>query len=159
MLCLEFVGFYQYLWSTLIVIQFWHFCCCSPLCFCFFSFALFYFKQQFYCTDRTWIVGDSIVKGAGFHHCQLKGSGTTYWLGERGALLVRIPNLVKSSFSFYPFPTTLIVHAGTNDRFSVPLFDVRQRIIDTLTTLRNMLPQTRIIWSDVLQIIYLCFLY
>ena len=122
---------------------------CSPLCV--FSFALFYFKQQFYCTDRTWIVGDSIVKGAGFHHCQLKGSGTSYWLGEGGAKLVRIPNLVKSSLSLYPFPTTLIVHAGTCDLFSVPLFDVRQRILDTLTTLRNMLPNTRIIWSDVLQ--------
>jgi hypothetical protein len=47
-------------------------------------------------------------------------------------------------------PTTIIFHLGTNDIFRSTLGEIRARIESNLKSVRILLPQTRIIWSDIL---------
>ena len=49
-----------------------------------------------------------------------------------------------------PVPQTVVIHLGTNDLFSTPVKDLRRLIEEGLRTIRHMLPNTRIVWSDVL---------
>lgn len=70
------------------------------------------------------------------------------WLG--GARLGGVINRVANVLSKEPYPTTIIVHIGTNDVFTD--FHTRNKvgISELLFGLRNLLPTTRIIWSDIL---------
>ncbi len=49
-----------------------------------------------------------------------------------------------------PRPTTIFVHVGTNNIFGDPLREVRKCIRKTLVAIRNILPQVRIIWSEII---------
>ena len=49
-----------------------------------------------------------------------------------------------------PVPNIVVIHLGTNDLFSIPVKEIRGRLEEGLLGLREMLPHTCIIWSDIL---------
>ena len=99
---------------------------------------------------RTWIMGDSFITHAGKFQEQLRGGGTVSWKGLGGARIAGLGNKLHFHLRRFPYPTTLIIHLGCNDIFKSHLGDIRSRIKLDLKTIRNILPNTRIIWSDVL---------
>lgn len=99
---------------------------------------------------RTWILGDSIAYWAGTTNQQLRGGGEVLWLGRRGANLSRIMGIIRRNLRRQPFPTTIIIHVGTNDIFDSSTLQLRARIPELVRSVRHILPRTRIIWSDVL---------
>lgn len=72
------------------------------------------------------------------------------WKGERGAHLLDIVGQIKNGLYRRPYPSTVIIHVGTNDIFDSNTFELRKLIPSVLSSVRNLLPLTRIIWSDVL---------
>ena len=90
------------------------------------------------------------MKWAGTGEFQLQGGGFTQWFGVGGLTWDGFNEHIRDCLRQYPCPTTLIIHLGTNDIFGAPLGDVRKRIRDQLHETRNILPFTRIIWSDIL---------
>ena len=115
---------------------------CFALCF------NFYFATGG--TVRTWIVGDSIINWAGQRQPQLGGAGMVFWSGIGGARIAGVANRLKRCLNKRPFPTTLILHLGTNDIFASHIHEIRQRVEATLSDVRNLLPSTRILWSKIL---------
>lgn len=96
------------------------------------------------------MVGDSIISWAGQGNPQLDGDGMTYWKGRRGAHMAETTRRVRQYLARHAFPTTLIIHVGTNDLFTLPVQALRRVLLETLISIRNLLPHTRILWSDIL---------
>ena len=99
---------------------------------------------------RTWIVGDSIIRRAGNRNTQLHGAGETLWDGKPGGQLLHLISRVRWLLGHNQFPTTIVVHMGTNDIFKASLGEIRASITENLKTIRQLLPFVRIIWSDIL---------
>ena len=100
--------------------------------------------------QRTWVVGDSIVRRAGETGHQLTSGGETKWLGIGGARSAGLASRMKHYLQRNPAPTTVIVHLGCNDIFSRPLKEVMECIRQNFSELGKLLPQARIIWSSIL---------
>ena len=82
---------------------------------------------------------------------QLRGGGTCPWRGKGGAKIGDVRSLVVSTLNRKRFPTTLIIHIGTNDIFQGnSLGVVRFQVEESLKAIRVLLPETRLIWSDIL---------
>ena len=101
---------------------------------------------------RTWIIGDSLIGQAGSTNAQLAGGGEVTWKGVGGSRffglvkrLLRYQSLLGNSW-----PTTIILHVGTCELFRNKLGDIRRRLRETLLGFRELCPQSRIIWSDIL---------
>ena len=58
--------------------------------------------------------------------------------------------MISRHLKMEPVPQTLIIHLGTNDLFDTPVREIRGRMEEGLRSIRNLLPSTRIIWSDIL---------
>ncbi len=99
---------------------------------------------------RTWIIGDSIVTGAGYRQYQLPGCGQTWWHGKSGGKLGDVINMIHEDMYHNPYPTNLIIHMGTNDIFKKSTAEIRKELEEVLLTIRELLPFTTIIWSDIL---------
>lgn len=98
------------------------------------------------------MIGDSIVSWAGQNNAQLDGAGITSWKGRRrrGARMAETTIRLRNYLRNQPYPTTLFVHVGTNDLFSVPIHALRRVLLETMISIRTLLPGTRIIWYDIL---------
>lgn len=96
------------------------------------------------------MLGDSIIDWAGRGQPQLRGGGRIYWNGTSGAQIGDIAKTLSCSLRSRPFPSTLVLHFGTNDIFDTPLHKIRQGIESALESVRNLCPHTRIIWSKIL---------
>ena len=103
---------------------------------------------------RTWVIGDSIVNWAGVEKVQIEGGGEVFWNGLRGGRVAGVTNRLKRYLDHRPFPTTIILHLGTNDIFTDKSILVRQRVVENLTGIRELLPNTRLIWSDIIPRLY-----
>ena len=99
---------------------------------------------------RTWVIGDSIVGQASTGNVQLAGGGEVYWSGVSGAKLAGITGRLSRTLHRAPYPTTLILALGTNEIFRSNLGNIRARIRNALMSIRQLLPNTRLIWSCVL---------
>ena len=102
-------------------------------------------------TTRLWIVGDSIVRHAGDGNHQLRGAGVTVWKGLSGARWAGVTNRLSRYLRTLDSPHVLILHLGTNDIFRTNLGNIRARILANINAIRQLLPDTQIIWSDILQ--------
>ena len=90
------------------------------------------------------------MRRAGKYDAQLTGGGIVKWWGYGGAgsseLLEKIQKLLYKE----PYPTTLIIHIGTNDIFKYKTGDIKQVIKANLLSLRKLLPNSKLIWSDII---------
>ena len=72
------------------------------------------------------------------------------WHGQRGMewqqLLPKMQHLLRSA----PAPTWICLHLGGNDLASIPLRPLTAMAVQDVRTLHKILPNTLIIWSDVL---------
>ena len=100
---------------------------------------------------RTWAVGDSIVnRAAGQSNPQLNGDGVVLWKGLPGAKCAGVVNRLIRLLQKNPFPTTIILHLGTNNIFKGSQKEILKRLRENLLGIRKLLPNIRLIWSDVL---------
>lgn len=101
---------------------------------------------------RTLVIGDSIVyHTAKFNdHPQLVGGGVVTWQGIRGAKIHGLTSHVAREIRGVPYPTTIIIALGTNNIFTTPLGRIHDILKERVDSLRELLPNTRLIWSDVL---------
>ncbi|XP_071153000.1 corepressor interacting with RBPJ 1-like [Mytilus edulis] len=105
-----------------------------------------------------WIVGSSIVYWAHKRASQLRdinlGVKTTEacveWYGTRGmrwnALLPKLMELVQSK----PPPDVLILYVGSNDVGYVKPMDLVKMIKNDLCTIKEMCPETQLIYNEIL---------
>lgn len=129
------------------------------LCFCIANRLFFLWLWYPHCflfipsgqATRVWVLGDSIVRHAGMGNPQLQGADVTLWKGLPGARWAGVTNRIRRYLNQNEFPHILIVHLGTNDIFRSHLGDIRARISDNLKAIRQLLPDTVICWSDILQ--------
>ena len=99
---------------------------------------------------RTWVIGDSIVARAGKNNIQLRGGGVVIWQGVGGAKCAGLVNRLTRLLRREPFPTTVILHLGTNDIFKSSTWEINKRVRENLEGIRRLLPNTRMIWSDII---------
>ena len=99
---------------------------------------------------RTWIIGDSIINWSGHGQPQLSGGGKVYWDGVSGAKIAGVVDRLSQCVQTRPFPSTLVLHLGTNDIFESPIHEIRKHINLALKSVRNLFPRTRLIWSFIL---------
>ncbi len=70
--------------------------------------------------------------------------------GVSGARLAGLGNRLRRYLAKGEAPTTILLHLGTNDIFKENLGQIRHRVKECLEAIRNILPNTRLIWSDIL---------
>ena len=100
---------------------------------------------------RIWILGDSIIHWAGMGNPPLPVVGRVAWLGHRGLLLSRLLHKMEGHLRRErPYPSVMVLHAGTNDVLLHSTVRMRGIIAETLWGNRHTLPNTTIIWSDVI---------
>ena len=99
---------------------------------------------------RRYIIGDSIVRRLAWRKVQLAGGGEVLYHGQGGLRLEGLLDEIATFLYRRRFPTTLIIHCGTNNVLMEKKSIVRARVEEVLLALRRWLPWTRIIWSDVL---------
>jgi len=105
-----------------------------------------------YTNHRTWFVGDSIIRDAGDDNPQIPGGGICVWSGIAGYRLYNLDARLRRMLirDRNEYPSTIVIHLGTNDILKTPTADIRERVKKTLVLIRNLLPTVRIIWSDIL---------
>ena len=98
------------------------------------------------------MLGDSLVFWAGKERDQLQGGGVVKWRGKRGGHFSDVVSTLVYCLSKKSYPTTIIIHTGTNNILNkrTNKYILRQIIPAMLLSIRNILPLTRIIWSDIL---------
>lgn len=99
---------------------------------------------------HTLIIGDGIISQVGGKEHQLLGGGITEWNGLPGGNLEGVCDRLNQHLAKYPVPTTIIIHLGSDDIFKKDLGYIRTRLEETIKGFRKMLPNTRLIWSDIL---------
>ena len=68
-----------------------------------------------------------------------------------GTRAAGLTNIISRYLSYkIPYPTTIIFHLGACDLFRSHQGDIRTRVKNNLEAVRNLLPNTRLIWSDIL---------
>ncbi len=97
-------------------------------------------------------MGDSIIYHTAKYnnHPQLQGGGIVTWRGIRGAKIEGLTNHVSWNIRGKPCPTTIVIALGTNNIFRTPLGQIRGILKERVKSLRELLPHTRLVWSDVL---------
>lgn len=107
-----------------------------------------------------WIIGYSIISKAKAHSLILAG-GTTMGLHELigaevlwisrpgikwGEVLPRITEQLQHSIP----PDMLVIHCGGNSIGLLTLYDLRIQMFNTVSELATLLPNTLLIWSEIL---------
>jgi lysophospholipase L1-like esterase len=98
----------------------------------------------------TLVIGDSMVGRLSGRGVQLRGGGRVLWRGVGGARLSGLCYMLSSYLRRRQAPTTIVIHVGTNDLFHDMLSGVRANVVEVLSAVRKLFPDSRIIWSDIL---------
>jgi lysophospholipase L1-like esterase len=99
---------------------------------------------------RTLIIGDSLVGRVSGRNIQLAGGGEVTWRGHGGARIGGLRSMLNFCLKRKRFPTTIVIHLGSNDIFHDSTTNIRGRVEENLNMVRQLFPQTRIIWSDII---------
>lgn len=109
--------------------------------------------------SAVWCVGSSIIKHA-FSHSRNRPGGTNlglerlglklWWQGYSGLQFTQIKLKLKLLQRIKPQPAYLLIHCGGNDIGRLTLGDLRNIIKCTIRYLVRELPESRIIWSQIL---------
>lgn len=107
-----------------------------------------------------WVVGSSIVKWASCHAWKYHKGGTQldlkrhyaslFWQGKRGMRWNQVYSCVKHLLEFEQKPDILILHCSGNDLGQINTLTLRHRILSTIKKLRQELPDTFLVWSQIL---------
>lgn len=104
-----------------------------------------------------WLLGSSIIHWAGKNAKarlrQLKNA-KVHWFGIPGMKWEDLSNILTDKLKDKLPPNYLVIHLGSNDMTSHKLKDLMSNIECTILRIKTLLPQTKIIWSDILQRCY-----
>jgi lysophospholipase L1-like esterase len=81
---------------------------------------------------------------------QLAGGGEVTWRGHGGARIGGLRSMLNFCLNRKRYPTTIVIHLGSNDIFNDTTANIRGRVEENLKMVRQLFPQTRIIWSDII---------
>lgn len=110
-------------------------------------------------TIRIWIVGHSIVHWAA-DRARQSGLGDglglpqhvqVSWISRRGMRWREFLPLIKRRVLLLGPPSAIVVQLGENDMVSFPCYTLRTVILQDLRELAAMVPNTKLIWSQLLQ--------
>ena len=96
------------------------------------------------------MVGDNHVEQISARNVQLEGGGRVTYHGLDGLKVDGLRAAIINHIGKGKAPSTIIVHIGMNDFFRTTSSATRFRINETLSDIRTLFPETRIIWSDIL---------
>ncbi|XP_077209517.1 uncharacterized protein LOC143845196 [Paroedura picta] len=106
-----------------------------------------------------WILGHSYVFWAG-RYAGRAGWGENLglgdgvhidWIGRRGMLWTALLETVRRRLSLTGPPAVLVLHLGGNDLTKMTRVDLKFLIKTDLAALQQLLPNTHLIWSDIVQ--------
>ncbi|KAK3092610.1 hypothetical protein FSP39_004921, partial [Pinctada imbricata] len=106
-----------------------------------------------------WCVGSSIIKRAfvatfdrpdGISLCLDRFGIELWWQGKGGLVWNKLLPRIKLLLKVRNQPNYLLIHCGANDIGATPLKYLMIEIQGTLEVLRNLLPNTKLIWSQLL---------
>ena len=109
---------------------------------------------------RIWFIGSSIVYWArrgsssrpGGPNLNLQNTGASIaWFGQRGMKWEAFSSAIDQFLSIYPTPNFIIIQLGSNDLGVSKGFELINNIECDLLRLRVLLPNVKIIWSEILQ--------
>lgn len=104
---------------------------------------------------QTWIIGSSLVYWASHRAASCWGScpelsvPTTSWYGVRGMRWSQLLPKIRTLLQDRQAPNVIILHLGGNDLMSTPLKKLTQSVKEDLSLIKQLLPHTYIIWSDI----------
>lgn len=110
-------------------------------------------------STRVWIVGSSIIKQAfiaakqrpGGINLSLQRLGVRIlWQGRSGLTLFRLKNHIRTLLNLEDPPNYIVIHIGGNDLGHMKLGYLHYLLIKFLSWLADKMPQTTLIWSQIL---------
>jgi len=126
-----------------------------------FSFDLF--KKLFFYLHvgpkSIWFVGSSYVhwghrralsRIGGAHLGLLNRGYNVRWFGKRGMLWNDLTATVEQNIKEFPPPAFILIHLGANDICRTKSFDLIEDMKRDLLKISILLPNTHIIWSDLI---------
>ena len=84
------------------------------------------------------------------NNTQLRGGGAVIWQYVNGAKCAGLVNRLTRLLRKEPLLTTVILHLWTNDMFKSGTCVINKRVRGNLEGIRRLLPNTRMIWSDII---------
>lgn len=76
-------------------------------------------------------------------------SPSTHWHGSRGMNWCQLLDTAQKLLRYKGPPGRLIIHLGGNDLASTPLKELIHKVKTDLQTLKVLMPDTHIVWSDI----------
>ena len=98
---------------------------------------------------RTLVIGDSYVGRLAGQNIQLRGGGEVSWYGRGGKKISDLRWMMNTYLNRRRVPTTIIIHIASNDIFEDKTSAIVSRATESLKALRQLYPDTRLIWSDI----------
>ena len=97
-------------------------------------------------------MGDSYVYHAGKLETTQDDEKDILWTGVGGAGIGDIPDILTRTLQTHTdHPKNVVLHAGSNDLFNnAHVGETRHKVVETLKSVRSLLPEAKIIWSDIL---------
>ena len=108
---------------------------------------------------KIWITGSSLVKNA-FIESRQRPGGTNlcldrlnteiWWQGKSGMVTSQLRRQIRIMKTYEDPPKFLVVHVGANDLGNIKTKDLREKLIQAMTFISKDLPDTKIVWSQML---------
>ena len=97
-------------------------------------------------------MGDSYVYHAGKLETTQDDEKDILWTGVGGAGIGDIPDILSRTLqSHTDHPKCVVLHAGSNDICKEnTLGETRHKVVEILKSVRSLLPEAKVIWSDIL---------
>ena len=108
---------------------------------------------------KIWITGSSLVKNAfiesrqrpgGTNLCLDRLNAEIWWQGKSGMVTSQLRRQIRIMKTYEDPPKFLVVHVGANDLGNLKTKDLREKLIQAMTFISKDLPDTKIVWSQML---------
>ncbi|CAG2258146.1 unnamed protein product [Mytilus edulis] len=108
---------------------------------------------------KIWITGSSLVKNAfiesrqrpgGTNLCLDRLNAEIWWQGKSGMVTSQLRRQIRIMKKYEDPPKFLVVHVGANDLGNIKTKDLREKLIQAMTFISKDLPDTKIVWSQML---------
>lgn len=108
---------------------------------------------------KVWIIASSLIHYAHHHafiiyadqHLHLQAHNISLkWFGKRGMIWEDVEPKLRELIGQFGYPNVLMLHCGGNSIGTMSLRHLQKFMKLTIVNIQNMLPNCRIIWSQIL---------